>query len=139
MTMISFIAIALYNAFEILVRACMTFKKYTGLYFWSIAIALFGVFVYSIAEIVYFYQLTPNRVISVTLVTIGWYPMVTGQSLVLYSRLHLLVSNERWLRIVLGVIILDAILFHIPTTVLTYGVSHNTVTSRFKAKTKMYL
>jgi hypothetical protein len=33
--------------------------------------------------------------------TIGWWSMVTGQSIVLYSRLHLVVSNQRVLRRVL--------------------------------------
>ena len=47
--------------------------------------------------------------------------MVTGQAFVLYSRLHLVVRNQRTLRYVLVMIIFDAICLHIPTIVFTYG------------------
>lgn len=59
--------------------------------------------------------------VSVTFICLGWYCMVTGQSLVLYSRLHLVV--RRRLRWVLGMIILNAIVLHGGTTVLVFGVS----------------
>ena len=39
----------------------------------------------------------------------------------LYSRLHLVVREQKVLRGILAMIIVDAICFHIPTTVLTYG------------------
>ena len=47
--------------------------------------------------------------------------MVTGQAFVLYSRLHLVVRNQKTLRYVLCLIIFDAIVLHTPTIVLTYG------------------
>ena len=47
--------------------------------------------------------------------------MVTGQAFVLYSRLHLVVRNQRTLRIVLWMIIFDAFALHVPTIVFTYG------------------
>ena len=47
--------------------------------------------------------------------------MVTGQAFVLYSRLHLVVRKQRTLRYLLYMIIIDAICFHIPTIVFTYG------------------
>ncbi|KAL1965349.1 hypothetical protein VTN77DRAFT_5786 [Rasamsonia byssochlamydoides] len=47
--------------------------------------------------------------------------MVTGQSMVLFSRLHLVVQNPKVLRRVLYMIVVDAVLLHVPTTVLTYG------------------
>ena len=42
--------------------------------------------------------------------------MVTGQSLVLYSRLHLAVRDKRILRAILIMIIVDFFLFQVPTT-----------------------
>lgn len=48
--------------------------------------------------------------------------MVTGQSLVLYSRLHLIMRDSRKLKWILYMIITDVFLFHIPTTVFTFGV-----------------
>ena len=47
--------------------------------------------------------------------------MVTGQAFVLFSRLHLVVRARRTLRIVLFMIIFDAIILHLPTIVFTYG------------------
>lgn len=46
--------------------------------------------------------------------------MVPGQSIVLYSRLHLVVQSQTLLRRVLYLIIFDTIVLLIPTTVLTY-------------------
>lgn len=52
--------------------------------------------------------------------------MVTGQSMVLWSRLHLVLRDQFKLRLLLGIITSNAILLHIPTTVLNYGAnSHN--------------
>ncbi|KAL5340160.1 hypothetical protein BJX70DRAFT_361702 [Aspergillus crustosus] len=47
--------------------------------------------------------------------------MVTGQSLVLYSRLHLIVRRRIILRSVLAMIIINAIILQIPTAVVAYG------------------
>lgn len=47
--------------------------------------------------------------------------MVTGQSFVLYSRLHLVVRRRRTLHLVLAMIITDGVLLHTPTIVLTIG------------------
>ena len=47
--------------------------------------------------------------------------MVTGQAFVLYSRLHLVVRNQRTLHLVLGMILFDALALHLPTIVFTYG------------------
>jgi hypothetical protein len=41
---------------------------------------------------------------------------------VLYSRLHLVMYNQRILKWVLWMIIIDVFLFHVPTTVMTFGV-----------------
>lgn len=48
----------------------------------------------------------------------GWVPMVTGQSLVLYSRLHLLRVDTRLLRLLLGLIVFNAVSIHVPTIVV---------------------
>jgi hypothetical protein len=47
--------------------------------------------------------------------------MVTGQSLVLYSRLHLIFRNPFWLRIVLAMILTNAFILHVPIIILMYG------------------
>lgn len=61
-----------------------------------------------------------NPRVTDTLLTIGWVLMVPGQSLVLYSRLHLISSNFRFLRFLLGLIITSAVLLCVPTIVLNW-------------------
>jgi len=61
--------------------------------------------------------------------------MITGQSLVLWSRLHLILSGARGDRILKWtkwMIICNAICLHIPTTVLTYGANSDTSTVTFE-------
>lgn len=57
--------------------------------------------------------------------------MVTGQPMVLYSRLHLILHNQLVLRLVLGMIIVDATILHIPTIVLCYGANFVKYQQRF--------
>jgi hypothetical protein len=66
-------------------------------------------------------QLTSIQWIPVTFLAFGWIVMITGQSIVLYSRLHLISQNQRLLRFVFYVIIIDSVVLCIPTVVLTYG------------------
>ena len=47
--------------------------------------------------------------------------MVVGQSIVLYSRLHLITQNRTLLNAVLWMIIINSTLMYIPTTALTFG------------------
>ena len=47
--------------------------------------------------------------------------MVTGQSVVLYSRLHLVLYDKKLLRRILYMICINAVLLHIPTSVLNFG------------------
>ncbi|KAL9604726.1 MAG: hypothetical protein Q9179_001764 [Wetmoreana sp. 5 TL-2023] len=51
----------------------------------------------------------------------GWVAMVSGQSFVLWSRLHLVVRNPYIIRGVLAAIIIDGFALHIPTLVFIYG------------------
>ena len=99
-----------------------TFKHYRGLYFWSLLIASFGVIPYTIGWLIVYFSLTHNY-IGFIIDSYGWVTMVTGQSVVLYSRLHLVLRNENILRAVKWMIIVDAIVFHITTTVVLFGSS----------------
>jgi len=121
MAIAAFTAVAWYNVAELNVQVFLTFKRHRGLYFWSLLISSYGCVLHALGFLLKFFQLTSNNFLSVTIITIGWYCMVTGQAVVLYSRLHLVVREQRILRAILAMIIVDAICFHIPTTVLTYG------------------
>ncbi|KAL2000323.1 hypothetical protein VTN02DRAFT_3279 [Thermoascus thermophilus] len=120
--MATFTGIACYNAIELVVLVFVTFRRYRGLYFWSLLLsAALGVLPYSLGFLLKLFDLTSAGWLSVTLLTLGWYPMVTGQSVVLYSRLHLVLRCPQALRRVLAMIVVDAVCLHLPTTVLTYG------------------
>ncbi|KAJ6180401.1 hypothetical protein N7519_010862 [Penicillium mononematosum] len=89
--------------------------------FWSMLIASVGILPYSVGYLLKFFGVTSATWVPVTLLTIGWWTMVTGQSFVLYSRLHLVIQNMRVLRMVRAMIIMNIFLLHVPTTVLTYA------------------
>ncbi|PKX94679.1 uncharacterized protein P174DRAFT_441992 [Aspergillus novofumigatus IBT 16806] len=121
-TIATLAGITWYNAIELVILVFVTFSKYHGTYFWSLLISSsIGLLPYSVGFLLKFFQLTDQTWLSVTFITIGWWCMVTGQSIVLYSRLHLVLRNPRILRRVLTMILVDAVIFHLPTTVLTYG------------------
>ncbi|KAL8672466.1 MAG: hypothetical protein Q9168_003069 [Polycauliona sp. 1 TL-2023] len=137
MAIAAFTAVAWYNVMELNIQVFLTFKRHRGLYFWSLLISSYGCVLHALGFLLKFFRLTgPNNeyvYISVTIITIGWYAMVTGQAVVLYSRLHLVVREQRILRGILAMIIIDAICFHIPTTILTYGANSHSYMKYLKA------
>ncbi|KAL2828299.1 hypothetical protein BJY01DRAFT_261601 [Aspergillus pseudoustus] len=119
---VAFFSIALYNVLELTFLVFLVFKHHAGLYFWSFLVATWGIAIYAIGFILDDFRVNDSiRMFNVTLIVVGWCAMVTGQSLVLYSRLHLIVRRRIILRFVLGMIITNAILLHIPTIILCYG------------------
>ncbi|KAI9368712.1 hypothetical protein BJX61DRAFT_202769 [Aspergillus egyptiacus] len=120
-TLVIFIALSCYNVIELVILVLSTFRRWKGLYFYSLLVsAVIGVMPYSIGFLLKFFSRVSSA-ISVTVLTVGWWTMVTGQAFVLYSRLHLVLRDERTLRRVLYMIIANIFLLHVPTTVLTYG------------------
>ncbi|PVH94975.1 hypothetical protein DM02DRAFT_645608 [Periconia macrospinosa] len=123
------LGLSLYNAIELIVLIFVTFQKYRGLYFWSLFFAGFGIIPYSVGFVIKFFRLlNPNEnegFVAVVLLTIGWYLIVTGQSVVLWSRLHLLTNSRRVLRYTLWMIIINVPLLHFPTTILTFASNSN--------------
>ncbi|CAG8052100.1 unnamed protein product, partial [Penicillium nalgiovense] len=120
-TIATFVGVAWYNVIELVVLIFLTFKRYEGPYFWSMLIASVGILPYSVGYLLKFFGVTSATWVPVTLLTIGWWTMVTGQSFVLYSRLHLVIQNMRVLRMVKAMIIMNIFFLHVPTTVLTYA------------------
>lgn len=122
MVIVAFTAIAWWNVIELNIQVFLTFKRHRGLYFWSLLITSYGCVLHALGFLLKFLILTDYYIyLSVTIITIGWYCMVTGQAIVLYSRLHLVVREQKVLRGILAMIVVDAFCFHIPTTVLTYA------------------
>ncbi|KAL1966074.1 hypothetical protein VTN77DRAFT_4822 [Rasamsonia byssochlamydoides] len=131
LVLIIFIVLSLYNVVELVVLILFSFHRRRGLYFWSLFLSTtLGVFPYSLGFLLKFFT-NISPFISVTVLSAGWWVMVTGQGLVLYSRLHLVLRDQRILRRVLYMILANILLLHVPTTVLTYGSNVNNPTPTF--------
>ncbi|RDL32702.1 uncharacterized protein BP5553_09158 [Venustampulla echinocandica] len=126
---IGFSAIAMYNSVEVFGRIFIVFKRYTGVYFYSLIVATLGIAFYQ--TFIVLMILTPwNTYVVNTGGALGWAVMVTAQSVVLWSRLHLVLRNPRVLRWVLGMIIFNAIACSLTEVALsTVGVSTGSVSS----------
>lgn len=116
LTMVICGTIAGYNGIEGLILILSTFRTYKGLYFWSLIVADVGVLIYMVFVIFWFFDLTPLLAALLPLY-VGWICMVTGQSVVLYSRLGIVLGAGRAniLRAAKWMIIVDAVVFHTST------------------------
>lgn len=118
--LVAFTTLAWYNAVEMLFLIFVVFKKYKGLYFWSMVITTISIVPYQIGAWLKLVYRTYNVLATVFLNT-GWIFMIIGQSVVLYSRLHLVTQNPMLLGSIRWMIVGTAICMCIPTTVATYG------------------
>ena len=124
-------AISLYNAIELILLIFTTFREWRGLYFWSLLIATFGIIPYCVGFIAEFFTGAP-KAIGMSIDSIGWVLLISGQSFVLYSRLHLVLNSPRILKTVKWMIIIDAIVLHTTTTVLLFGANYGGQQAHFK-------
>lgn len=122
---VAFTSVALYNVIELTCIIFTTFKKRRGLYFISFCVATWGIPPYAISFLILgIHPPDPrSRAIYgyVTGIVVGWICTVSGQSVVLYSRLHLIDRNQRHLRCVLAMIITNGVVLHTATTVMVFG------------------
>lgn len=117
MTMSGFIAVACYNSIEQFFLIFRTFRRRSGLYFWSMIAVSFGIPFHVLPNIFRFFGTVPNGNLAMSaLLSVGWWLMVTGQSVVLYSRLNLVVASHRKLQFVLGMIVVVFLFVQLPTT-----------------------
>lgn len=112
--------LSMYNAAELILLIMTTFRQYKSLYFWSLLISSVGILPYNIGFLLEFFALAPDWA-GVVVDVPGWIMMVTGQSVVLYSRLHLVMQNPKILRAVLVMIVVDGIVFHTTTTIVRFA------------------
>jgi hypothetical protein len=106
---------------ELLVLVYVTFKKHTGLYFWSIIITTLGIILQTTGYLVKEFAHSSPPVLTTVVCKIGWVSNVTGFSIVLWSRLHLVVDDPRILRGVLVMILVNGLLMHVPIIVFEFG------------------
>lgn len=126
---VAFLALSLYNAVELNVIILTVFKRQGGLYFWSFVATTNGIIPHSLGFMLKNVVGSHNFGLYITLVAVGWVPMVTGQSLVLYSRLHLLFWDAFYLRLVLAMIVINAVVLHTPIIILMYGANSSAANS----------
>ncbi|KAL4879225.1 hypothetical protein BJY04DRAFT_208779 [Aspergillus karnatakaensis] len=115
-----FLTVALFNSLELVVLVCWTFRRYQGLYFWSLLISSLGIIPYTVGSILHYYNVGPLPV-GLPISYIGFLTIVPPQSFVLYSRLFLVFYNERVLRHLLDVIITVSVVLGILNTVMLFG------------------
>ena len=114
------IALSLYNSLELGLLISTTFKRWRGLYFWSLCACNAGVIFYTLGMMLGYFKLCILW-LNATMLNIGWICMIVCQSLVLYSRLGLILDNARILAAVKWMIVVDCIVLITPTIVLNYG------------------
>ncbi|KAK2616635.1 hypothetical protein QQS21_000458 [Conoideocrella luteorostrata] len=99
--------ISLYNTIELNIITLSTFKNWKGLYFWSLLTAANGIALHSIGYALPNFFSVKNPAIFIPFVAVGWGSMVIGQSLVLFSRLHLLGHHFSRLKPLLAFIVIN--------------------------------
>ncbi|KAI4865280.1 hypothetical protein F4820DRAFT_303697 [Hypoxylon rubiginosum] len=120
-----FTALPIWTTVELTVWVLYTFERWRGIYFWSVLCTTWGVTLHAVGFILKFCVPQCNWILATVIAEIGWVGMVTGFSVVLWSRLHLVIASyPRILRVVLAMIIIDGFLFHVPTIVFQFLVSN---------------
>ena len=120
MTMVSFLAISLYNVIVLNIIIFATFTRREGVYFWSFIFATWDIAPYAIGFALKYFDINVVWWVSYILVSVGWWVMVIGQSMVLYSGLHLIVQGAPMLWWVHCIIIFDAVWIGILDTCLAW-------------------
>lgn len=127
---VAFLSLALYNVLELAYIILFSFRNRHGLYFWSFCVATFGIVPYSLSFLFKGLGINENAIFAyVTFIVLGWVCIVTGQSVVLYSRLHLVDRNRNHLRFVLAMIIVNGVVVHTSVAVLIYGANSSAAES----------
>ena len=119
--LIAMLTLAIYMSLLVDLKVFIIFKRRNTLYFWSLLITSWGIMSHSLGIILKWFVGSCPWEVNTAFASFGWWGMVTGQSLVLYSRLHLVVRDQRVLRAVLVMIITDFLIFQVPTTIQTFG------------------
>lgn len=91
-------------ASELNITIFLTFKHRGGLYFWSLLISSRDLTLHALGFILIFLVGT-SWLLRIPLITTGWVAMVTNQSFVIYSYMHLVVQSQRTLRYILYIIL----------------------------------
>ncbi|OTA98035.1 hypothetical protein M426DRAFT_260228 [Hypoxylon sp. CI-4A] len=126
-----FTALPIWTTVELTFWVLYTFERWRGVYFWSVLGTTFGVTIHAIGYVLKFCTNT-NWIFAAILVEAGWVAEVLGFSIVLWSRLHLVIpKGRRLLRGVLAMIIIDELVIGVPTIVFQFLVSNPATHARY--------
>jgi hypothetical protein len=111
---------------EVLVLIFIQFKRYRGLYFWSLMVTVLGLLIRSLGNSFRYGASTVLADAALWLIVVGITGHVIGQMAILYSRLHIVYWNPTVLRCVFITILLQAIFFILPMYFMQPLVNGNT-------------
>lgn len=118
----AFSAVPMWMSIELTLQIFGTFKRYTGLYFYSLMFCTWSITIRQIGRVCIYFVPGCNQIFSLVFAMLGWVGTVTGFAVVLYSRLHLVTRNRKILNSVLCMIIFSVFAFHLTTMIAQIGV-----------------
>ncbi|KAF1967331.1 hypothetical protein BU23DRAFT_483912 [Bimuria novae-zelandiae CBS 107.79] len=121
LVVVVFLSLGVYNAVEVFFKIWRTFHSYRGVYFWALIAASLGIVLHALGYFFRNFNVVDSLPLEIFLVGPGGMCMITGQSVVLYSRLHLISrgrSKDRWL---LVLILVDLLVVQVGATTLYAG------------------
>lgn len=121
LSMVASCSITCYIAVDIAVCILLTFKRYSGLYFWSMQVMTWSLLGNNLTNMVIFITLFHPKYSLGSFAVFTWSFMVGSQALVLYSRLHLIVHDYRQIRWVPYMIGISLVVLLVPRTAFFYA------------------
>lgn len=119
---------------ELTVWVFYLFRRWSGLYFWSVLITAWGVALHAIGFVLKVCVPSCSYILSMVIAILGWIGMVTGFAMVMYSRLNLIgfvMRNRFILRLALSLIIVNGVVFHTSTiTIFAIGMANPTSSAK---------
>lgn len=116
MTAAAFLGIAWYLSVEVSVRL-LTLNSRRSLYFWSCLACSWGIIIHAVFIILLDFKIWESYA-AIVFIHLSWCTYVVSQSVVLYSRLNLVLSRIETGRYVLYMILSSAVIFGLGTVVL---------------------
>jgi hypothetical protein len=116
MTAAAFLGIAWYLCAELNVRLLLKATR-RSLYFWACLLCSWGIIIHCLVIVLDNFKVW-KTIGSLVIIELSWCTFVVAQSVVLYSRLSLVLNNDRILGHVFRMIVVNAVVFGLGTVVL---------------------
>ncbi|ORY10240.1 hypothetical protein BCR34DRAFT_602221 [Clohesyomyces aquaticus] len=119
----AFAAVAIWSSVPLTLRIFTTLKRRSGVYFWSMLITSWGLTIRQIGFLAQFLSTKCPWQLSLIMAQGGWAAMVSGFSMVLYSRLNIILEKRRTRQLVLAMIIFNGVIWHTAVVTLLAGIA----------------